>query len=36
MSHGTQGLIEKLGSMVIFDENQVASDLNEYEFLYPI
>ena len=32
----TQGLIEILGSMVIFDENQAVSDINKYEFLYPI
>jgi hypothetical protein len=30
----TQGLIETLGSMVIFDENQAVSDINKYEFLY--
>ena len=29
---GTQGLIETLGSMVIFDENQAISDINKYEF----
>ena len=29
----TQGLIETLGSMVIFDENQAVSDINKYEFL---
>ena len=33
---GTQGLIEILGFMVIFDENQGASDLSKYEFLCPI
>jgi hypothetical protein len=32
----TQGLIEILGSMVIFDENQAVSDINKYEFLCPI
>jgi hypothetical protein len=32
----TQGLIETLGSMVIFDENQAVSDINKYEFVYPI
>ena len=32
----TQGLIETKGLMVIFDENQVISDLNKYEFLHPI
>ena len=32
----TQGLIETSGSMVIFDENQAVSDINKYEFLYPI
>ena len=32
----TQGLIETLGSMVIFDENQAVSDINKYKFLYPI
>ena len=32
----TQGLIETLGSMVIFDENQAVSDVNKYKFLYPI
>ena len=31
-----QGLIETLGSMVIFDENQAVSDIDKYEFLYPI
>ena len=31
--HITQGLIETLGSMVIFDENQGVSDLSKYEFL---
>ena len=31
--HRTQGLIETLGSMVIFDENQAVSDINKYEFL---
>jgi len=31
----TQGLIETLGLIVIFDENQVVSDLNQYELLYP-
>ena len=31
----TQGLIEILGSMVIFDENQAVSDISKYEFLYP-
>ena len=31
----TQGLIETLGLIVIFDENQVVSDLNKYELLYP-
>ena len=30
---GTQGLIETLWSMVIFDENQAVSDINKYEFL---
>ena len=36
--HGlrTQGLIEILGFMVIFDENQGVSDLSKYEFLCPI
>ena len=34
--HSTQGLIEILGSMVIFDENQGVSDLSKYEFLCPI
>ena len=34
--HVTQSLIETLGSMVIFDENQAVSDTNNYEFLYPI
>ena len=34
--HCTQGLIEILGSMVIFEENQGVSDLNKYEFLRPI
>jgi hypothetical protein len=34
--HPTQGLIETLGSMVIFDENQAVSDINKYEFLYQI
>ena len=33
---GTQGLIEILGFMVIFDENQGVSDLSKYEFLCPI
>ena len=33
---GTQGLIETLGSMVIFDENQAVSDINKYEFLNTI
>ena len=32
----TQGLIQTLGSMVIFDENQGVSDLSKYEFLCPI
>ena len=32
----TQGLIETLGSMVIFDENQAVSDINKYKFIYPI
>ena len=32
-SGGTQGLIEILGFMVIFDENQGVSDLSKYEFL---
>ena len=32
----TQGLIETLGSMVIFDENQAVSDINKYEFLSTI
>ena len=32
----TQGLIEILGFMVIFDENQGVSDLSKYEFLCPI
>ena len=32
----TQGLIETLGSMVIFDENQAVSEINKYKFLYPI
>ena len=32
----TQGLIETLGSMVIFDENQAVSDINKYEFLNTI
>jgi hypothetical protein len=32
----TQGLIEILGSMGFFDETQVVSDLNKYEFLYLI
>ena len=32
----TQGLIETLGLMVIFDENQGVSDLSKYEFLCPI
>ena len=32
MSVCTQGLIETLGSMVIFDENQGVSDLSKYEF----
>ena len=32
----TQGLIETLGSMVIFDENQGVSDLSKYDFLYLI
>ena len=27
-NHGTQSLIETLGSMVIFDENQAVSDIN--------
>ena len=31
----TQSLIETLGSMVIFDENQAVSDISKYEFLYP-
>ena len=37
--HGTlctQGLIEILGFMVIFDENQGVSDLSKFEFLGPI
>ena len=34
--HITQGLIEILGFMVIFDENQGVSDLSKYEFLCPI
>ena len=34
--HCTQGLIETLGSMVIFDENQAVFDIDKYEFLYPI
>ena len=34
--HFTQGLIQTLGSMVIFDENQDVSDLSKYEFLCPI
>ena len=33
IKHGTQSLIETLGSMVIFDENQAVSDINKYEFL---
>ena len=33
---GTQGLIETQKSMVIFDENQVVSDLNKYDFPYPM
>ena len=33
---GTQGLIETLGSMVIFDENQAVSDINKYEFFNTI
>ena len=33
---GTQGLIETLGSMVIFDENQAVSDINKYEFINTI
>ena len=32
----TQGLIEILGFMVIFDENQGVSDLSKYEFLCPV
>ena len=32
----TQSLIEILGFMVIFDENQGVSDLSKYEFLCPI
>ena len=32
----TQGLIETLGSMVIFDENQAVYDINKYEFLNTI
>ena len=32
----TQGLIEILGFMVIFDENQGVSDLSKYDFLSPI
>ena len=32
----TQGLIETLGSMVIFDENQAVSDINKYEFINTI
>ena len=32
----THGLNETQGSIVIFDENQVVSDLNEYELLYQI
>ena len=35
-NRGTQGLIEILGFMVIFDENQGVSDLSKYEFLCPI
>ena len=35
-SRPTQGLIEILGFMVIFDENQGLSDLSKYEFLCPI
>ena len=34
--HSTQGLIETLGSMVIFDGNQAVSDINKYEFLNTI
>ena len=34
--HGTQGLIETLGSMAIFDENQGISDLSKNEFHCPI
>ena len=34
--HSTQGLIETLGSMVIFDENRAVSYINKYKFLYPI
>ena len=33
---GTQGLIQTLGSMVIFDENQAVSESNKYEFLNTI
>ena len=33
---GTQSLIETLGSMVIFNENQAVSDINKYEFLNTI
>jgi hypothetical protein len=32
MLHCTQGLIETLGSMVIFDEDLGVSDLSKYEF----
>ena len=32
----TQGLIQTLGSMVIFDENQAVSESNKYEFLNTI
>ncbi len=35
-SSGTQGLIETLGYMEIFNENQGVSDLSKYEFLCPI
>ena len=34
--HGTQGLIETLGSMVFFDENQAVSDIKKYEFISTI
>ena len=32
----TQGLIQTLGSMVIFDENQAVFESNKYEFLNTI